>query len=180
MKRIPRATISYPFPHEFDAGKYPAYYLLSAVPEKDVQSAILDLLRLYDVDAIAVDAGAKGLRQTLSARMRRAGFDAKTISSLLSGGLGSEIPAGHSDIVGTLAPSGCGLYIECKRPATIDESGKVLESAGRAEPEQLDFLLSKFERGAIVMVAYSQDDVKHYLQAELLRNLKAMRDRRGL
>jgi len=179
MKRIPRATIDYPFPHEFDAGKYSAYYLLSDVPESDVQAAILGLLRSFKVDAIAVDAGAKGLRRTLLARMRRAGFPMQAIAALLSGGLGSEIPAGHSDIAGTLAPSGRSLYIEVKKPATIDGGGNVIERQGQPTQEQLDFLLSKYKRGAIVMIAYSIDDVSEFLADDLRRNYDAAR-REGL
>jgi len=173
--RAPRATLSYPFPWQFEAGKYQAFYLLSEVPESNVQEAILGLLHSFKVDAIAVDAGAKELRRTLAARMRRIGLAPATIGNLLSGGLGGEIPAGHSDIVGTLAPSGRSLYIEVKRPARIDSHGTIVARPGEIDREQLDFLLAKYKRGSIVMIAYSVDDVSEFLGDELRRNYEAMR-----
>ena len=171
MKRIPRATLSYPFPHEFDAGKYSAHYLLSHVPENKVQASILDLLWKYKVDAIAIDAGCKRERRTMISRALQLGFDRRSFD----GSIGSELPAGHSDLAATLAPEGRSLYIEVKAPAWIDERGKVVRSAGQPTQEQLDFLLSKFNRGAIAMVAYSMDDVASYLNAELRRNFEAVR-----
>ena len=174
MKRIPRATISYPFPHEFDAGKYPAFYLLSHVPENKVQASILELLHAYNVDAIAIDAGLKTARRAIIAKSLLHGVDRRAFD----GGLG-EIAPGHPDIAATLAPSGRGLYIEVKAPAWIDGSGKVVRRAGQPSTDQLDFLLSKWERGAIAMIAYSSDDVKNFLQAELLANFNTMRDRRA-
>ena len=173
MKRIPRATLSYPFPHEFDAGKYSAHYLVSHVPENKVQTSILDLLWKFKVDAIAIDAGCKRERRTLISRALSSGI---SIRDLADGAIGSSLPPGHSDLAATLAPEGRSLYIEVKAPAWIDGSGHVVRCAGRPTQEQLDFLLSKFDRGAIVMVAYSIDDVAEYLEAELNRNLKALRE----
>jgi hypothetical protein len=170
MKRIPRATIKYPFPHEFHAAKYSQHYLLSHVPENAVQRAILELLHRYFVDAIAIDAGLKSARRDLIAKSLLHGLDRRAFD----GGLG-EIAPGHPDIAATLAPTGRSLYIEVKAPAWTDENGKVLRRAGKPSQEQLDLLLSKFDRGAIVMIAYSVDDVANFIPDQLRMNFEAMR-----
>ena len=171
MKRIPLATLDYPFPHKFDAGKYNAHYLLSRVPENVVQKSILDLLWRYHVDAIAIDAGLKTARRKFISKALAFGLDGTSFK----GGL-AELPAGHSDLAGTLAPAGRSLYIEVKAPAWIDERGKVIRSAGKPTTEQLDFLLSKYDRGAIALVAYSVDDVSEFLGKELIANFNATRE----
>lgn len=176
MKRIPCATLSYPFPHEFDAKKYSEHYLLSHVPESGVQASILDLLWKFKVDAIPIDAGVEHVRGAVYNRLlRQTKLLPGEIMSILRGGIGSELPPGHSDLAATLAPEGRSLYIEVKAPAWINERGKIVRSAEKPTQEQLDFLLSKFKRGAIVMVAYSIDDVANYLDAQLRRNFEAAR-----
>ncbi len=169
---IPLSTLEFPFPWAFVREHYSEHYLASRVPESDVQDAILKLLRTYHVDAIAIDAGGRRERGRLIRRSKAVGFD---VSKLIRGGIGSEIPAGHSDLAATLAPEGRSLYIEVKAPAWIAPGGTVLRDAGIPSVEQLDFLLSKQERGAIVLVAYSIDDVANYLGTQLQYNLDSLR-----
>ena len=86
-----------------------------------------------------------------------------------------SIPAGFSDLEGTLAPAGRSLYIEVKSPAWIDSRKKVIRRAGAPSKEQLDFLLSKHIRGACVLVAWSSKDVEDYVAAQLHLNRRSLR-----
>ena len=170
--KTPLATLTYPFPFEFVRDHYSRLYLLKQITEDYVQASILDALRAFQIDAIAIDAGGKKERSTMIRRARARGLD---LGDLTRGGSGSSIPPGHSDLVATLAPDGMALYVEVKAPAWIDEFGRQVRPAGKPTLEQLDFLLSKYQRGAIALVAYSIEDVTALLGDRLERNYRALR-----
>jgi len=173
---IPGATIDYPFPWTFIRENYSAHFLASCASEEHVQKSILKLLRAYQVDAIAIDAGGKRERGRAIRRAKMIGID---VAAIVKGGNGSTIPPGHADIAATLAPDGVSLYIEVKAPAWITPGGKIAREAGIPSVEQLDFLSEKFARGAFVMVAYSIDDVANHLGKRLQNNLDTLRGRRS-
>ena len=170
--KSPLATLAYPFPYEFVRDHYSTLYLMRQITEENVQASILEVLQAFRVDAIAIDAGGKKERANLIRRARARGFE---LGDLTHGGNGSSIPPGHSDLVATLAPDGIALYIEIKAPAWIDERGKQIRAAGTPTLEQLEFLLAKYRRGAIALVAYSVDDVTNHLRDRLQRNFEAVR-----
>jgi hypothetical protein len=160
---------SYQFPWRFDRSLYSDAYLVQRVNEEQVQEAIIGYLELFDVDVIAIDAGMKRARGRVIAAARTRGIDAREIAAFRAGGL----PAGFSDLHATLAPSGVSLYVEVKAPAWIDpdKPSRIISEAGKPTLEQLAFLDSKHSRGAIVLVAWSVDDVTRRLRgpAELNR-----------
>ena len=161
----------FPFPWTFERAKYPELYLMSQVTEARVQSDILDLLWNYKVDAVAIDAGGRRQRGRMMGAAKKAGIDLARISSVKTW---YSIPAGFADLEATLAPHGRALYIEVKAPAWLDGK-KTLRFEGKASSAQLDFLREKHQRGALVMVAWSVDDVEQYLHAELDVNWRALR-----
>lgn len=148
---------SFPFPWSFDRSLYSDAYLVQQVSEEQVQEAIVTSLEFFEIDVIAIDAGFRRVRGRVIASARARGIDARDIVKFQAGGL----PAGWSDLHATLAPSGVSLYVEVKAPAWIDPDNphRIIREAGRATPEQLAFLDSKHSRGAIVLVAWSVDDV---------------------
>jgi hypothetical protein len=181
LKSIERATekhaaiaahdLEYPFLSRFDRSRYSEHYLVSRVPEDAVEIAIIETLHLYSVDATKIDAGQKRARGRVMAAAKAIGVDPRRLVEYKSGGL----PVGYSDLEATLAPDGVGLFIEVKAPAWIDPTTKnVIREAGKPTTEQLDFLLSKHERGAIVIVAWSVDDVTRKLLVRLEANRKAL------
>jgi hypothetical protein len=129
-------------------------------------------LEFFDVDVIAIDAGMKRARGRVIAAARTRGIDARELVAFKSGGL----PAGFPDLHATLAPSGVSLYIEVKAPAWIDpdKPSRIISEAGKPTLEQLSFLDSKHSRGAIVMVAWSVDDVTRRLGDLADRNRRAL------
>jgi hypothetical protein len=166
--------LEYPFLSRFDRSRYSEHYLISRVPEDAVENAIIETLHLYSVDATKIDAGQKRARGRVMAAAKAMGVDPRRLIDYKSGGL----PTGHSDLIATLAPNGLGLFIEVKAPAWIDPTTKsVIREAGKPTQEQLDFLLSKHQRGAIVLCAWSVDDVTRRLFRELEANRKALADR---
>lgn len=160
-----------PFPFKFDRDNYPAHYLASHVSEAQVQADILQLLHAYKVDAVAVDAGGRRARGRMMAIATAAGIEARSIGRV---GLGGEIPAGFADLEATLAPNGRGFYIEVKAPAWTDARGRIQATAGAATEEQISFLFSKWRRGALVLVAWSIDDVMRYAGNALKENSRLM------
>ncbi len=175
MKGLRRSPIEFPFLHRWDASRYPKNYLLLGFTEDQVQDAILAELEFWQIDAIAIDAGMKRARGRMLAGARREGLDVSNVVNFRSGGL----PAGWPDLHGTLAPDGVSIYIEVKAPAQIDpDNSRIIREAGRPTGEQLDFLVSKYERGAIVMVAWSVDDVMTELGDRVHRNKATIEARR--
>ncbi|MGH9728444.1 MAG: hypothetical protein ACRD4V_07620 [Candidatus Acidiferrales bacterium] len=162
----------YPFPWKFEIQCYPDAYLMLQVTEDQVQGAILDLCSAYKIDAIAIDAGGRKQRGRMMGAAKKSGVDLSAISTVKTW---YSIPAGFADLAGTLAPDGRSLYIEVKAPAWVGSNGHVIRRAGAASPEQLDFLLSKHLRGAIVLVAWSSLDVEDHLRPHLQANLLAVR-----
>jgi len=165
-------TESYPFPWKFQGYRYGDLYLMQQITEDEVQRDILALLALYDVDAIPIDAGGRRQRGRMMGAAKKAGVDIGAISNTKTW---YSIPAGFSDLEGTLAPAGRSLYIEVKAPAWIDTNKKVIRRAGQPTTEQLDFLLSKHQRGACVLVAWSSKDVEEYVAAQLHLNRRSLR-----
>lgn len=150
----------YPFPWKFEIHRYPDAYLMRQVTEDQVQRSILELLAIYKVDAIPIDAGGRRQRGRMMGAAKKNGIDLASISNSKTW---YSIPSGFSDLEGTLAPDGRSLYIEVKAPAWIGSNGHVSRPAGKPSPEQLDFLLSKHKRGAVVLVAWSSLDVEQHL-----------------
>jgi hypothetical protein len=166
----------YPFLWKWDRTRYSDNYLVQRVSEEQVQGAIIASLEFFRVDVIAIDAGMKRARGRMIQAAGARGMDVSNIVNFKSGGL----PAGFSDLHGTLAPEGIALYIEVKAPAWIDPDNpsRIISEAGKPTTEQLVFLDSKHSRGAICLVAWSVDDVTRVLGDRTDRNRAAL-DRRG-
>lgn len=162
-------TEPYPFPWKFEGYRYSDLYLMSQLTEAQVQKNILELMAAFDVDAVPIDAGGRRQR----GRMMAAAKAADATASFKRLKLGAEIPPGFSDLEATLAPEGRSLYIEVKAPAWIDEKKKIIRRAGQPTLDQLQFLLSKHQRGALVLVAWSANDVENYLGPKLELNRRA-------
>jgi len=164
---------NYPFPWQFDICRYQASYLMQQVSEDQVQRSILDLLAIYKVDAIPIDAGGRRQRGRMMGAAKKAGIDLAAVSNSKTW---YSIPSGFSDLEGTLAPDGRSLYIEVKAPAWLSSNGHIARRAGEPSADQLEFLLSKHKRGALVLVAWSSLDVEQYLgKARLDFNRSACR-----
>lgn len=168
-RELPKA---FPFPWKFDRSLYSNAYLVQQVSEEQVQEAIVCSLEFFEIDVIAIDAGMRRARGRVIAAARTRGIDARDLVKFQAGGL----PAGHSDLSATLAPAGVGLFIEVKAPAWIDpdKPSRIISEAGKATPEQLAFLDSKHSRGAIVLVAWSVDDVTRRLGDLAEKNRRAL------
>jgi hypothetical protein len=161
------------FPAVFNRERYSEFYLLSRVTEAQVQGSILELLGRWQIDVVAIDAGMRRARGRMIAKALEQGQDVRKIAGFSTG---VEIPAGYCDLSGSLAPDGKGLFIEVKAPAWIDpNTKKVIREAGKPTLEQLAFLDSKDERGAIAMVAWSVDDVVKILGDRMQKNLDSLR-----
>lgn len=160
-----------PFPHHFVRGNYTNFYLMHPISEADVVNDILHLLRGYKVDAAVIDAGGRRARGQMTAAARAAGLQIGNLSRLATGG---GIPKGYADIEATLAPDGRSLFIEAKQPMRLDACGKIISHGGAPSTEQLEFLHEKHRRGALVMVAWSADEVHQHFAAELEANRKAI------
>lgn len=163
---------SYPFPWKFQRDRYTENYLVMQFTEQMVQDAIIVELNTWAIDVIAIDSGMKRARGRILARAKEHGLDARELVKFTAGGL----PAGFPDLHGTLAPNGRSLYIEVKAPAWIDpdDKKKLISEAGKPTIEQLDFLLSKHERGAIALVAWSVADVTRALGKLADENIAAI------
>lgn len=167
------AAAKHTFATLFDRARYTEFYLLSRVTEAQVQSSILDLFGTWRIDVAVIDAGMRRARGRLIARGLERGLDVRKLAGFATG---VEIPVGYCDLNGTLAPDGKGFFIEVKAPAWIDPKTKeVIREAGKATTEQLAFLDSKDERGAIAMIAWSVDDVVTILGDRLQLNLDSLR-----
>jgi hypothetical protein len=168
----PQIARSYPFPWSFDRSLYSDAYLVQQVSEEQVQEAIVCSLEFFEIDVIAIDAGMRRARGRVIAAARARGIDARELVTFKAGGL----PAGWPDLHATLAPGGVSLYIEVKAPAWIDpdKPSRIISEAGKATPEQLAFLDSKHSRGAIVLVAWSVDDVTRRLGDLAEKNRRAL------
>ena len=160
------------FPFRFERARYSEHYLMSHLTEADVQRDIIQLLTAHKVDVAAVDVGGRRARGRIMAAAAAQGIDASAIGRVR---LGGEIPAGFSDLEATLAPQGRSLYIEVKAPAWVDANGKIQAHAGKPTAEQLAFLSSKFQRGAIVLVAWSVTDVMSYCGGAIEANRRSIR-----
>jgi hypothetical protein len=165
-------TESWPFSWKFEGYKYSDLYLMSQITEAQVQEDILSVLALYDVDAVPIDAGGRRQRGRMMGAAKKSGIDLAAISNAKTW---YSIPAGFSDLEATLAPAGRSLYVEVKAPAWLDGKKKVIRRAGQPSKEQLEFLLSKHQRGACVLVAWSSQDVEDYVAAQLHLNRRSLR-----
>lgn len=161
----------YPFPWEFQRHRYTELYLMSCVQESLVQADIISLLKNYRVEGFPIDAGGRRARGAMIGAAKNAGISIGHLASVKTGG---AIPKGFADLESTLAPDGRSLYIEVKAPAWFDEGMRVIRPAGFASQDQLDFLLEKHKRGAVVMVAWSAQDVLGFLGPLLVANRKAL------
>jgi len=168
-------TGAHNFPSLFERSHYTEFYLLSRVTEAQVQGSIMELLGTWQIDVIAIDAGMRRARGRMIAAAMERGQDLRKAAGFRTG---VEIPAGHCDLNASLAPDGKGLFIEVKAPAWIDPTTKkIIREAGKATTEQLAFLDSKDERGAIALVAWSVDDVVKILGDRLQKNLDSLREK---
>jgi hypothetical protein len=163
--------MKYGFPHAYVHGRYREIYALSHVSERQVQENILEYLRLFSVDAVALDAGGKAARRRLIAAARQQGVPSAGLASAST----PDIPKGWADIEATLAPEGRALFIEVKAPRWVDGCGRTVRAEGRATMEQLEWLAAKQARGALVLVAWAVEDVEAHLGSELARNGRAIR-----
>jgi hypothetical protein len=151
------------YPWQFDQKNYTDAYLLGCVSEECVQNSILQLLTAEHIPALATDAGAKKVRGAIARRLAAAG--AKEVFKLVAGTQGAAY-AGLPDIIGTL-PGGQSLYIEVKAPAWYrigcGNRMRSAREAGEPTKEQLAFLDTMAEAGAVCMVAWSSLDVEDVL-----------------
>jgi hypothetical protein len=157
------------YPRQFDRALYSDAYLLGHASEQQVQRAILDLLVARRIPAIAVDAGAAKLRGAFFRAVRGSGMISNEQAAKMIAQPRGAAYAGLSDIVGTLR-GGRALFIECKQPAWLrigrGNALRVERDAGEPTGEQLAFLDSMCEAGALCMVAWSPDDVERALGAK--------------
>lgn len=161
---------NFPFPWQ-EPKRLPWLYLMQCLKESFVQAQILELLAMYRVDAVPIDAGGRRQRGRMMGAAKAAGMSLGGIQNVKTG---RAIPKGFADLEATLAPEGRSLYIEVKAPRWINENGGIIRPAGKPSPEQLEFLLSKHVRGAVVMVAWSAFEVDDYLRPQLERNKRAV------
>lgn len=161
----------YPFPWEFRRERYTELYLMSCVQESRVQADIIALLKNYRVEGFPIDAGGRRARGAMIGAAKNAGISIGHLASVKTGG---AIPKGFADLESTLAPSGRSLYIEVKAPAWYSVNMVIVRPAGFASEDQLEFLLEKHRRGAVVMVAWSAAEVMEYLGPLLVENRKAL------
>jgi hypothetical protein len=166
-------TEAYPFPWKFEIDRYGVLYLMQSVTEAQVQKAILELLALYNVDAVPIDAGGRRQRGRMMGAAKARGVDLAGVQNVATG---AAIPAGFADLEATLAPFGRALYIEVKAPAWIDAKKKIIRRAGEPSKEQLEFLLAKHRRGACVLVAWCSGDVEAWCAAQLHRNRRLVKN----
>src|SRR6266404_8972799 len=96
-------SVSYPFPWKFEGYRYGDLYLMQQVTEEQVQKQILELLALYEVDAIPIDAGGRRQRGRMMGAAKAAGIDLAGVQNVKTG---RAIPAGFADVEATLAPAG--------------------------------------------------------------------------
>lgn len=128
----------------FDRTRYPWLFLAFPHDEDEVQRDVLQLLELRDMAPWSVDVGGKALRGKTRSR----------------GAAGTK---GIPDVFG-YTPAGRLIAIECKRPAWLHASGRVLREAGKPTPEQLHWLDKLRSRGALCCIAWSVDDVIELLK----------------
>jgi hypothetical protein len=164
--------IRYPFPWKWDRTRYSDSYLVQQFSEQQVQDGIIAELEFWRIDVIAIDAGMKRARGRMARAAKARGMDVSKILNFRGGG----IPAGFSDLHGTLAPQGTGLYIEVKAPAWIDpdDRSRIISEAGKPTSDQLIFLDSKHSRGAVCLVAWSIEDVMRVLGDRADKNRAAL------
>ncbi len=144
--------------HQFNPNAYSDNYLLQQVPEEAVQKAALDRLAAERIPALAVDAGANMTRKTIASRLRRQGVNPAVAFRTVGASF-----AGLTDIVGTLPWNGRALYVEVKAPAwyRLDRKNhlRVVRDAGEPSLEQLAFMDTMAEAGALVGVVWSPEDM---------------------
>lgn len=163
-------SVEYPFPWK-EPKRLPWLYLMQCPKESFVQAQILELLAMYRVDAVPIDAGGRRQRGRMMGAAKAAGVELKGIQNVKTG---AAIPAGFADLEATLAPEGRSLYIEVKAPRWLDANGGVIRPGGTPTEDQLEFLLSKHKRGAVVMVAWSSFEVDDFLRPHLELNRRAL------
>jgi len=161
----------YPFPHKFDRSNYADFYLMHRMTAGDVVRNIVHVLQNYEVDANIIEASRWSTRGQLVTAVKTQSLDIGNLQHLK---IEDGIPKGFARIEATLAPDGRAVFIEVKQPRCINLCGKVEHHEGEPTGNQLEFLREKHMRGALVMVAWSADDVEHYLKAELERNRRSV------
>lgn len=169
---LAQEPLELPFPWKFERHRYSELYLLRQITESEVQKNIVQLLTNYSVDVCAIDAGGRKARGRIIGAAKAAGLAIGALANIKTGG---AITKGYADLSATLAPSGRSLYIEVKAPEWLSTTGAILRAHGSASAEQLDFLLSKYKRGALVLVAWSPSDVQDSLGELLEENRRAIR-----
>jgi hypothetical protein len=148
----------------FIRDRYAEEYLLGHPTEAQVQDSALGILTALRIPALAVDAGGKRLRGDIGRAMRRGGVE--QVGAYLAGRSGAA-HAGLSDIIGTL-PGGRALYIEVKQPEwlRVSRTGRTRceRAPGKPSDEQLAFLDTMAEAGALVGVIWSPEDLDEILK----------------
>ena len=165
---------SFPFPHLWDPSRYARAFLMHDWKEEDAQAETVAQVAALGLELWHTDAGAKKARGRVQKVLRLAGQAALAKEAAKVQGA-SALPAGFSDLHGVLAPHGRAVYLEHKRPGLYDQAGRCLRQPGKPEPEQLQFLLSMYHRGAVVGVIWSPSDalaiLTPYLTAHKARNV---------
>ena len=133
----------YPFPHTYVDRPDRAHQLLGRITEATIEKAILHMLACKNILAWPQDAGGKRFHAIAgSASGHRGGIH--------------SLPQGWPDIL-ALLPGGRMMMIEVKRPPYM--SGKRRIPEGKPTQIQLETLLKLHKQGALVLVAWSCQDV---------------------
>ena len=158
--------LSFPFPHTWDTARYARALQMGGQSEDEVQLEIIQEIGSLGMVLWHTDAGDKKARGRVQKLLRGAGHtDLAKDAAKVKGTSG--LPAGFSDLHGALAPYGRAVYLEVKRPGLFDQVGKCLRKPGLPTPEQLEFLLSMHNLGAVVGVVWSLSDALAILRPHL-------------
>jgi hypothetical protein len=171
--------IERPYLWKWDKTRYKRALLLGGPSEAEIQSGIVEALKISRIDVEIVDSGSNKLRLAFGRVLHSVGLPVEMVTRIL-GLIRNVAPSsdpGRTDLSGVLAPDGRGFFIEVKAPAKIDPvSGNVVRTAGKATPDQLTYMDRKHAHGAIVGVAWSIDDAFEIIgSSNLLAHQQALR-----
>jgi len=168
----------YPFLSTWSTSRYDLGYLRRGLAERDVQEKVIQYLNLQGHFAFALDSGAKRLRGRAVRAMAAAGMAPGRAGALIKGMSGGS-QAGIPDVFAVLKGEGRAALFEVKKPAHIIPANtrtgvKLKQPAGQPTDEQLAFLLTAHQAGAIVGVVWSVEDVAYILTAAAEAALEVM------
>jgi hypothetical protein len=151
-----------PFQVAFDHARYPPAYLRLGLDEDQVQARVVARLRALGWFAHPVDAGAREVRGRVRGALGRCGITSAAVFAALANGGAAE--DGFPDVVGVYRGTGRALFVEVKRPASMEPSPRtgrliVKRPAGQPTPQQVAFLTEARRCGAAAGVVWSERDL---------------------